>query len=733
MNTKNNLKKSGPAKGDILSSDDSSNDDLPELVDYVSDSESDVDESFEKKRSQSSKKPPMEKVATKKPSEQKLDSSSTEKAPTKKSPMVTLNSTVTSKSTEQFKPEGKVKSQQSKQIKSAVDDDTDDDGMPALVEYDSESDSNPDDEVSSRRDTGTGTGWLGTGTGTDTSAGGGKPKKSKKKSGKSKKSKVVPKEVPPAEQIPVTTAPAPVPFPFPSPSPAPLKHPLTPPVPKKKSKAELKKEIDSCIQIQKMFRSYHSRMKYSAVKSEETSKYGVWTSVVNWMYDFEYRKKIGKCTTVLDSWAKIKSNTGTIVTDNENAAVQSVLFKDGAFEPDEATGGLTALNEIEAKKESSRALRLETFRSKVYDHLKAIAPTDDPDQNSLRLEIVLHGGDSTPAVDLESVIFILVEILVKRRIDSTGTDTPLDKSVARIYDEVENTPIEQILQQSLSIVPTVSTVGKFDEEDVDTKWEEIIPKSEPINDVLVAQAVMDWLKRMMGDPLVKVFQQRLHQLAEGDRSYCLSKALKHNSNSVHNGRFVLYESKLDKGQRIIWAENRSKEYSKIIVFYISKHDKVPERIRLIDEAFQRQIIPSLQDASASEAEAFNSRASEHELVLIDPASNGILKMFDVKKNELNLLGTQEWKPPLHLTRRETELVNMNGVVVILGRGMIFLAVICPSNGQEINYSNFSYLFNAGGTGKSLVICNRMHRDRHQDVTGIVKQLFVSKSEVNSLF
>ena len=75
---------------------------------------------------------------------------------------------------------------------------------------------------------------------------------------------------------------------------------------------------------------------------------------------------------------------------------------------------------------------------------------------------------------------------------------------------------------------------------------------------------------MAGNKHATLLYKRLTQLAAGDRSYCLSKALKHHPRMD----CVIYETKLDKGQRILWTERVCSDVSSVLVWYIAKHDKV---------------------------------------------------------------------------------------------------------------------------------------------------------------
>ena len=63
--------------------------------------------------------------------------------------------------------------------------------------------------------------------------------------------------------------------------------------------------------------------------------------------------------------------------------------------------------------------------------------------------------------------------------------------------------------------------------------------------VELSQAAMRWLDRA-DEAYRAMFYQRVTRLAQGDRSYALSKRLKH-------CEYEICESKLDAGQRILWT------------------------------------------------------------------------------------------------------------------------------------------------------------------------------------
>ncbi len=87
------------------------------------------------------------------------------------------------------------------------------------------------------------------------------------------------------------------------------------------------------------------------------------------------------------------------------------------------------------------------------------------------------------------------------------------------------------------------------------------PSLVPVLDhIELSQSVVKWLGR--ADARYRaMFQSRIARLAEGDRSYSLSKRLQH----CH---FPVFETKLDDGQRILWTELRRGSLRSILVSWM---------------------------------------------------------------------------------------------------------------------------------------------------------------------
>jgi hypothetical protein len=212
-------------------------------------------------------------------------------------------------------------------------------------------------------------------------------------------------------------------------------------------------------------------------------------------------------------------------------------------------------------------------------------------------------------------------------------------------------------------------------------------------------AVKKWLEKT-DDQYREMFQRRVLQLASGQRSYALSKRLKHCSVPV-------YETKLDKGQRILWsqilrqrAEDNRREVT-LMIWFATKHDHVPQLLRLIEHSCGRTIKQvegrgsSIADSSQltqvtaryvssanPEARTLPALSLPDDAVLLDPQSNIPLKLYPVP--DLQQLSRENWRAPLRLNRLEQSVRGQGGTVLLLGRS---------------------------GTGKTLCLMDRMQHDR----------------------
>ncbi|CAB9504446.1 tetratricopeptide repeat and ankyrin repeat containing 1 [Seminavis robusta] len=212
--------------------------------------------------------------------------------------------------------------------------------------------------------------------------------------------------------------------------------------------------------------------------------------------------------------------------------------------------------------------------------------------------------------------------------------------------------------------------------------------------VLMTKEVMKWL-RVADSKYREFFVRRTEQLARGDRSRILAKRLT-------GSKTTIYETYLEQksGFRILWTE-KSNGY--LLIWYVSKHKSVSRLMDLIDDAESRS---SRQLTSAREALKQNNHTTsescdDSDVILLDPRGHTPLKLYSVRYDELNKLVDDPWKPPLHLTVAERDVVECSGTTLLLGRS---------------------------GTGKTVCICNKMDYDRY--LVGDQKsfsQLFVARS------
>jgi hypothetical protein len=79
----------------------------------------------------------------------------------------------------------------------------------------------------------------------------------------------------------------------------------------------------------------------------------------------------------------------------------------------------------------------------------------------------------------------------------------------------------------------------------------------PVTNIELSQAALKWFSGADGT-YQHLFQSRLTSLADGYRSYALSKRLKHCS-------FPMYETKLDSGQRMLWTKVLRDDRESILV------------------------------------------------------------------------------------------------------------------------------------------------------------------------
>ena len=218
----------------------------------------------------------------------------------------------------------------------------------------------------------------------------------------------------------------------------------------------------------------------------------------------------------------------------------------------------------------------------------------------------------------------------------------------------------------------------------------------PLSTIEFTQAVVRWLER--ADAKYRaLFCKRIEQLADGERSYALSKPLRHCT-------YPMFETKLDSGQRLIWTRTkRGGARESLLIWFVSKHDHVSHCVKLVERTCSRLDTPPSELSSLDEEtnETTPLLLLSEDTVLLDPTSNVPLKVFSTPRKDFSLLtriGT-DWKPSLLLSAKELEVNEQEGTVCVIGRS---------------------------GTGKTVCLCDRMLRDRQ--FTEVRNQLFVSRSK-----
>eukprot|EP00547_Thalassionema_nitzschioides_P017852 CAMPEP_0194239112 /NCGR_PEP_ID=MMETSP0158-20130606/5677_1 /TAXON_ID=33649 /ORGANISM="Thalassionema nitzschioides, Strain L26-B" /LENGTH=1368 /DNA_ID=CAMNT_0038973517 /DNA_START=483 /DNA_END=4585 /DNA_ORIENTATION=- len=208
--------------------------------------------------------------------------------------------------------------------------------------------------------------------------------------------------------------------------------------------------------------------------------------------------------------------------------------------------------------------------------------------------------------------------------------------------------------------------------------------------ILLTSEAVKWLRMQKDQKYRELFHKRIDQLAKGGQSYCLSKKLKGSNHGA-------FETKLDKGQRIIWTQRGTER----MIWFICKHDKISRCCELIDLSYDRVLRDGAHEEFEFTADGLQD-VREPEM-LANPIANVPLKIHSVDVDDLErLLVDVNWTPPLKLTPNEESIVSREGTVLLLGRS---------------------------GTGKTLCVCNRMARDRlcRKSSSENFRQLFVSRT------
>eukprot|EP01032_Pedospumella_encystans_P029365 gene29365-33162_t len=146
--------------------------------------------------------------------------------------------------------------------------------------------------------------------------------------------------------------------------------------------------------------------------------------------------------------------------------------------------------------------------------------------------------------------------------------------------------------------------------------------TDPVDAVELSQAVVRWLDKA-DETYRAIFHKKVTRLAQGSRSYALSKRLK-------GCEYYICESKLDAGQRILWTYLSRDDKQHVLIWFVSKHDNVSRCARLIDNACARTF-RSLNRAITDEGKATSNSnpllTLTEDSVLLDPSRNVPMKIY----------------------------------------------------------------------------------------------------------
>ena len=169
--------------------------------------------------------------------------------------------------------------------------------------------------------------------------------------------------------------------------------------------------------------------------------------------------------------------------------------------------------------------------------------------------------------------------------------------------------------------------------------------------------------------------RKLDDLAHGRGGMTTRKALV----GCKNMRiFETYVNNTGAGERILWTELGD---NSICVWYVPRHKNVSRMMKMIDEADERSerrltsaaVLLSGKTEMCVDA---HTKTIGDDRVFLDPFSDTPLKVYDIPREEILKLVSPKWKPRLHLTRQEREIVQTEGTVLLLGRSGTGYVVVC---------------------------------------------------------
>jgi hypothetical protein len=205
--------------------------------------------------------------------------------------------------------------------------------------------------------------------------------------------------------------------------------------------------------------------------------------------------------------------------------------------------------------------------------------------------------------------------------------------------------------------------------------------------------------------------------------------------SLTGCKTIVYESKLDAGQRILWTET----HRGLIVWYVLKHDDVSRCVRLMDKAesrSNRQLTTSstLPEIGGQFLPSDDLQAGSSEEVILDPQGDTPLRLYSIRREDIFRLVNMATATFLDqqgaTSRRDTGYCLAFGPVRNWVRARHLSLPCCFSLYLQLPKRLLTHLKKFSPLhSKTICICNRIDCDRHHaDGVSSFKQLFVARSQ-----
>lgn len=306
-------------------------------------------------------------------------------------------------------------------------------------------------------------------------------------------------------------------------------------------------------------------------------------------------------------------------------------------------------------------------------------------------------------------------------VDSFDIDSRDDQLKENLdEDEQVSNIVENLAINNNDIVKDSSSI--YDDDD------EFYPENERVNEASIDESCKSQIEQNVSEGTLELssqvnqwildsdtrwvgmFFKRIEKLSNGMNSYACCKQLKGTK------KYKIFESKLDKGQRILWtkvwpnkkdydkvkaeAEQRGIEYiedvdimkPRLLIWYVCKHDEVSHHMQNIENSFNRVGIANFENLS--------THLIQQE-ILVEPHGNSLMKMYTKSYSDMQEELNQKLTPKfeLRLTRAEKKITrSREGSLMVFGRS---------------------------GTGKTICLTDKMRSDRQSNAS--LTQLFVARS------